>query len=180
MGKNPRSHRRWSGLGPYQIKGEVIISRPPDLVFDYVADQRNEPHYNPRIVRAEKVTEGPVGLGTVFCSAVAVRRRTVGMRIECTAYQRPTLFASTTTMRQGEFIVSLMFEPVAGGTRMRWSEQVRLKGGFRLFTPMIIWIGRQQERAIWASMKRHLEAAGGPDVPGGAPGRPPARHVTPP
>jgi len=41
------------------IEGEIIINRPVDVVFDYVADQSNEPQYNPRMVRAEKFTPGP-------------------------------------------------------------------------------------------------------------------------
>jgi hypothetical protein len=30
-------------------------------VFDYVADQGNEPQYNPQMVRAEKFTSMPTG-----------------------------------------------------------------------------------------------------------------------
>ena len=47
-----------------RIQGEIVIDRPVEVVFDYVADQSNEPQYNPRMVRAEKVTPGPVGKGT--------------------------------------------------------------------------------------------------------------------
>jgi hypothetical protein len=44
-----------------RIEGEILIDRPVDVVFDYVADQSNEPQYNPQMVRAEKITAGPVG-----------------------------------------------------------------------------------------------------------------------
>ena len=37
------------------IEGEIIIARPAAQVFDFAADQRNEPRYNPRMARAEKV-----------------------------------------------------------------------------------------------------------------------------
>ena len=144
------------------IEGEVIIGRPVEVVFDYVADQRNEPQYNQRMVRAEKITEGPVGAGTVFHSAVASHGRSAEMRIEYTAYRRPTLLASTTTMYQADFTATLTFEPVPAGTRMQWSEQVRLKHGFKLAAPLVTWIGRRQEQAIWTSMKRYLEADGRP------------------
>lgn len=144
------------------IEGAVIIGRPAEVVFDYVADQRNEPEYNPHMVRAEKMTEGPVGAGTVFHSAVAWHGRTAQMRIEYTAYRRPRLLASTTTMRRADFTATLTFEPVPAGTRMHWSEQVRLKRGFKLAAPLVTWIGRRQEQAIWTRMKRHLEADGRP------------------
>jgi uncharacterized protein YndB with AHSA1/START domain len=107
-----------------RIEGEIIIDRPVDVVFDYVADQRNEPRYNPQMVRAEKITAGPVGKGTRFRSAVASMGRTAEMLIEFTSYDRPRLLASTTTMRQADISYTLTFEPAAGGTRMRWSGQV--------------------------------------------------------
>jgi hypothetical protein len=56
-----------------RIEGEIVIGRPVDVVFDYVADQSNERQYNPQMVRAEKITAGPVGKGTRFRSAVASR-----------------------------------------------------------------------------------------------------------
>ena len=142
-----------------RIDGEIVIDRPIDAVFDYVADQSNEPQYNPRMVRAEKITPGPVGKGTRFRSAVASMGRTAEMLIEVTGYDRPTRLASATTMQQAGISYTLTFEPVVSGTRMRWSGQVRPKGAFRLLGPLIAWMGRRQEQRIWASLKRHLEAA---------------------
>jgi hypothetical protein len=48
------------------ITGEIVIGRPVEVVFDFVADQRNELKYNPRLLRSAKVTAGPVGEGTRF------------------------------------------------------------------------------------------------------------------
>jgi hypothetical protein len=56
-----------------RIDGGIVIGRPVDVVFDYLAGQSNEPQYNPQMVRAEKITPGPVGKGTRFRSAVASR-----------------------------------------------------------------------------------------------------------
>jgi len=76
-----------------RIEGEIVIGRPVDVVFDYAADRGNEPQYNLRMVRAEKITAGPVGKGTQFRKAVAFMGRTAEMLIECTGYDRPALFA---------------------------------------------------------------------------------------
>jgi Polyketide cyclase / dehydrase and lipid transport len=142
-----------------KIEGEIVIGRPVDVVFDYVADHSNAPQYDPQMVRAEKITPGPVGKGTRFRSAVAFRGRTAEMLIECTGYDRPRLFASTTTMTQADISYTLTFEPTAAGTRMRWSGQVRPKGAVRLAGPVITWLGIRQEQRTWASLKKHLEAA---------------------
>ena len=76
-----------------RIDGEIVIARPVDVVFDYVAYQSNEPQYNLRMVRAQKITAGPVGRGTRFRSAVASLGRTAEMLIECTGYDLPRLSA---------------------------------------------------------------------------------------
>ena len=86
------------------------------------------------------------------------------MHIEYTAYERPRLLASTTRMRQADIEYTLTFEPVAAGTRMRWSGQVRPKGAFRVLAPLIACMGVRQEQRIWEGLKHHLEempAAGG-------------------
>jgi hypothetical protein len=145
--------------GMATIEGEIVIGRPVDVVFDYVADQSNEPQYNPQMVRADKITPGPVGKGTQFRSVVASVGRTAEMLIECTGYDRPRLLESTTTMAQADISYTLRFEPAAAGTRMRWSGQVRPKGAYRLLGPVITWLGTRQEQRIWASLKQHLEAA---------------------
>ena len=142
-----------------KIKGEIVIGRPVDVVFDYVADQTNEPHYNPQMVRAEKITAGPIGKGTQFRSAVASRGRTAEMVIEYTRYEPPTLLTSTTTMQQLNISYTLTFEPDAAGTRMRWSGEVRPKGAYRLLVPVITSMGIRQEQRIWSNLKKHLEAA---------------------
>lgn len=140
------------------IEGEIVIARPIDQVFDYVANQSNEPDYSPRMVRADKLTAGPVGLGTRFRSEMASFGRTAEILIECTGYDRPRLFATTTTMRQADIGYALTFEPAAAGTRMRWSGQVRPKGAFHLLGPVITWMGKRQERCIWTSLNRRTEA----------------------
>ena len=140
------------------IEGEITIARPAETVFDFVADQRNEPRYNPRMVRVDKVTGGPVGKGTVFRSAVRAAGRATDMRSELTGYHRPAWLASRTTVEQADIAGTLTFDPVPGGTRMRWAWVVRPKGASRVLTPVISRIGRRQERAIWTGMKRYLEA----------------------
>ena len=52
-----------------RIEGQIDIGRPVEEVFDFAADERNEPRYNPKIHQVEKVTEGPIGVGT------GIRRR---------------------------------------------------------------------------------------------------------
>ena len=140
------------------IEGELVIHRPVHEVFDFVADERNEPRYNPRICRAEKLSAGPIGRGTRFRAEAVTLGRTTGMTIEYTAYERPRRLASSIRMPAADIAGTLRFAPVPDGTRMGWSWEVRPRGLYRLLTPVIARVGRRQEQENWGGLKRFLEA----------------------
>jgi hypothetical protein len=43
-----------------RVRGSLDIARPVDEVFDFVADQRNEPSYNPNMTASTKLTTAPL------------------------------------------------------------------------------------------------------------------------
>lgn len=141
-----------------RIEGEMVIKRPLEEVFDFVADERNEPRYNPRMLRAEKVSSGPIGVGTCFRAETTTMRGSAEMLIEFTAYERPRLLASSTRVSSMNIHGTLIFDRVPEGTRMHWQWDVEPRGAFRLMRPMIARMGRRQEQTIWANLKRFLEA----------------------
>jgi hypothetical protein len=140
------------------IEGELVIHRPIHEVFDSVADERNEPRYNPRIYRAEKLSPGPIGCGTRFRAEAVALGRTTTMTIEYTAYERPRHLASSIHMPAADIAGTLRFDPVPDGTRMGWSWVVRPRGPYRLLTRVIDRVGRRQEQENWSGLKRFLEA----------------------
>jgi hypothetical protein len=141
-----------------RIEGEIVIERPVDEVFDFVADARNEPRYNPRMLRAEKLTPGPVGLGTRFRDEFKSVGRPAEVAIEIVGYERPRRLTDSIHLSTMEIRGGLAFDPVPAGTRMRWSWELMPRGVFRLMTPVVARIGRRQERRIWAGLKRVMEA----------------------
>ena len=142
------------------IEGEIEIARPPEVVFDMVADERNEPRYNPRLREVEKITAGPIGKGTRFRARTAGRGRGVEMIIEFTEFDRPRRLASLTRLGSMDIDYYLTFEPTAYGTRMRWCGELRPRGPLALFQLPLNWIGRRQEKAICNSLKNYLEFSG--------------------
>ena len=149
-----------------RITGEIIIDAPADVVFDFVADQRNEPARNPHMVRSAKVTPGPAGKGTRFRSAVRSRGRLAEMTIEYAGFQRPSRLASTTRTAQAEFSGTLTFEPAGADTRLRWSWDARFTWPLRLLAPVLARAGGRRERATWAALTRYLESCQHPAGPG--------------
>jgi deazaflavin-dependent oxidoreductase (nitroreductase family) len=147
-----------------RVEGEIVIGRPVEEVYDFVADERNEPRYNPRMVRAEKVTPGPIGVGTRFAAQMK-GRRPIDMTIEFTDFERPRRLASHTRLAAMDIRGALTFDPVAHGTRMRWAWELQPRGVLRLLGPIVARVGARQERVVWAGLKRLLEAPGAANPP---------------
>src|ERR1035437_6410537 len=100
------------------IQGEIVIGRPISEGFAFVADERNEPKYNPRMLSAEKLTEGAIGKGTQFRATIKSMGRPLDMLLETTDDERPTRLASTTSMSPaGIRRVLSVGADVGGGTR---------------------------------------------------------------
>jgi uncharacterized protein YndB with AHSA1/START domain len=72
------------------FSGSVLIDRPIDEVFAFLADGTNDPKFSPRVQQIRKTTDGPVGVGTVFESTVKDAGMKSSRRFELTAVEAPT------------------------------------------------------------------------------------------
>ena len=140
-----------------RIAGDVVIERPVEEVFDFVADERNEPRYNRRMLHAEKTSPGPVGRGSRFRAEFASRGRPVAVT-ELTAYERPRRLASETRMDRDLRLGDAHLRGDPAGHTHALGVGARPRGLLKLATPIVALVGRRQERATWANLKRFLEA----------------------
>ena len=138
-----------------KIEGEILIGRPVEEVFDFVADSRNEPSFNAAMAGVELLTPLPIGRGTRFRAHMG--RAGMQMLVELTEFDRPHLLGSRTTSAMMETSGALTFAADGDGTIMSWAWQVCPKGWMRMLGPLFGPLGRRMERRIWASMKRYLE-----------------------
>jgi len=147
-----------------RIVGQIRISRPPEEVFDTIADSRNEPAYNPAMIDAELLTPPPIGPGTRFRAHMGRSRR--GMLVELTEFDRPHRLGSHTTSSVMTTRGALTFTADDDDTVMVWNWQVQARGWLRLMGPLIGPLGGRMERKIWTSLKRHLESDDSPNPSG--------------
>ena len=136
------------------IINRVEIARPMAEVFDYLADQSNELHWNPSVESMAKLTDGPVRVGTRYR---AKWKGAPTIVTECTRYDRPHGW----TYRNGGPI-TVTFDadlaPTATGTALRVRFDASPRGWFRLIFPLFLLIIRKQERENMRCIKRILEA----------------------
>lgn len=140
------------------IRGEVVIEAPVDEVFDFVADERNEPRYNPRIVRAEKLGDGPVGEGSRFVAQPAGMGSGGAMTVEILEYDRPHRFHNVIRSSYMQVDGTVTFTHQGGGTLLRWDWDMGLTGPMKIFSPVLALIAPRWERRNWVALKRYLES----------------------
>ena len=143
------------------IQGDIVINRPVDEVFDFAADERNEPEYNPEMTLAEMVTQGPIGVGSKF-HCVITGARAADMTIEYTEFDRPRRLASTAHLSSMDITGTLLFEPQGQSTKMKWLWNIEPRGFMKLLGPIVRRMGERQELANWTGMKKVIEAQSQP------------------
>jgi uncharacterized protein YndB with AHSA1/START domain len=141
-----------------QIAREIVINRPVDEVFDFLADGRNEPHYNPHMLRAEQTSAGPVGPGTQFRTEVTTNGRSMEMIYEVTAYERPQRLAGRTLKGPIAVQSTETFASVPEGTHFRWVMELEPRGLLKLLSPLIARMMGRNLDTLLANIKRLLEA----------------------
>ena len=142
-----------------RVRGSLEIARPVEVVFDAVADQRNEPGYNRAMTESTKVTDGPIGVGTRFDATVTSRGTPRAVTIEYTSFERPHRIDSHSVMDGATVLGHVQCDPTPAGTRFSWDWNVTVAGPARFAGPLISLIGRRQERTIWTALKLYLEGA---------------------
>ena len=142
-----------------RVQGDITIDRSLEDVFDFVADESNEPKYNPRMSRASKLTKGPIGAGTQFNSVMSGLGGPAEMTIEFTEFERPRLIVEKVHLATMDIEGRLLFNAIPGGTRMQWLWDLNPHGVMRFLGPLVRRLGDRQEREIWMGLKRYMEAA---------------------
>jgi uncharacterized protein YndB with AHSA1/START domain len=146
------------------IYGEIFIAAPVEHVFDMVADERNEPRYNPRIARAEKTSPGPVGRGARFTAQPRGMGAAGVMTVEIVDYERPRRLATSIRSPYLDVDGTLAFSQADGGTRMHWSWDMRLRGAMRVLSPVVRAIGPRWEHRNWEGLKQLMESGQEPQA----------------
>jgi uncharacterized protein YndB with AHSA1/START domain len=142
-----------------RIADHLSIDAPIEMVFDTVADSRNEPSYNPSMNSVELLTPEPIGLGTRFRALMGNQK--MEMLVEITEYERPHRLGSDTTSSMMNTSGAITFTESADGdqTVMAWDWQVQPKGWLRAIGPLFGPLGRRMERRIWTGLKQKVEAS---------------------
>ena len=136
------------------IENTIEIARSPEEVFDYLSDMGNEIAWNPDCVSMERLTPGPIRVGTKFR---AKWKQGPVVETECTQYERPRTWSY---VNGGPISVDLVvtLEPTAtGGTRMTSRGEWSPNGWFKAIFPIFVRVMRKAEVQVLANARAALE-----------------------
>jgi uncharacterized protein YndB with AHSA1/START domain len=119
------------------------LPEPPERVFDYIADVRNEEKWQKDLRRVEKTSDGPVGNGTTFDTEY---RGFGPMLLTLQEYRRPEhlVFLGEGPRMWMRFVMDVA--PAGSGSRVTFFIDMKPRGAFKLFTPLLA-LGLPKEMA---------------------------------
>lgn len=139
-----------------KISKTVRISRPPQEVFDYLANFETTAEWDPGIVEATKTSSGPVGVGSTFDLISDFRGRKIPVAYQMTEYEPPTRFVIVGRNKQFTGIDEIHFSPDGDGTRVDYTADFRMQGIARLFAPFMGGIFEKLSEEAMEGMKKTL------------------------
>ena len=142
-----------------QLDQSVVIERPLEEVFAFVANRENDALWAPVVTETRKTTEGPLGVGTTYEQAGRFLGRNLQMHFEVTEYE-PNRKIGQRLMSQGQLVATSVcsVEAVSGGTRLTLTGEAQTGGFFWLLPDSIMLFPAQRIMGVaLTNLKELLE-----------------------
>jgi hypothetical protein len=135
---------------------ETVIRRSPEDVFDYCSDLRSELQWNPKVKYVEKLTDGPVGVGTRYRARWSNSGPTA---VEVMQFDRPCMWETNTTARGMIIRFQGTVADAAPGARYTAHLELHPKGLARLVAPLALLAMRRQDQKNMRRIRQALESS---------------------
>ena len=144
-----------------RFESSVVIDRPIEEVFAFLADGENDPKFSPRVLEIRKTTDGPPGVGTLYASTV----KDAGVKTQ--REFKLTEFEPNSRIRWAEVSKNLVsapeggydFAPEGDGTRLTVYNVLEGHGLGKLIAPLALRSARKGADDFAMSIKRAVESA---------------------
>jgi uncharacterized protein YndB with AHSA1/START domain len=143
------------------IEVQTDIRRPAEQVFDYASDPANEPEWNIRMTRLEKLTSGPVGVGARYRMQFTQGPPAIS---ECVRFQRPQSWEHAGESKILTSTFGGRVVPAGNGCHLQLRMQICPRGLLQLALPLLRRRMRRELARDVAAIKARLEGTG-PDAP---------------
>ncbi|MFN2582182.1 MAG: SRPBCC family protein [Candidatus Dormibacteria bacterium] len=117
------------------VETSFEIGRPPEKVFDFLADATNEAKWNPWTRWVKQVSTGPIGKGSIFRGSY---KGFGELDQDLSVFDRPhTVVYHSTPKGMHQATMAFHVEPTGLGTCVRIIGDAAPKGVMKLMEPMM-------------------------------------------
>mgnify|MGYP005831450779 CR=1 FL=1 len=141
------------------IQDSVIISKSVEEVFSFAANMDNSTKIMQNVVAIEKLTEGPIQVGTRFKETREIRGRQASSIIEFIEFLPNERYVVKSEANGLKVIYHYDFKPtVDGGTKVHFQGDIHTSGFvMKLTKPIIRKILKKEDGDHLSQLKRVLE-----------------------
>jgi carbon monoxide dehydrogenase subunit G len=145
----------------------VVIERPLEEVFAFVADPRNDTRWIPAVKEVQKTSEGPLRTGTTFEAVFRLLGRRFVASFEIAEYEpKRKVVLEPPTSGPVQLTGTRSVEADSGGTRLTFTIEGYTRGFFWLLPdPLFVLPARRRLKTFFANLKSLLEAYDAPPEP---------------
>jgi len=140
------------------IEAVIMINRPVGEVVDFVDDCDNDPLWQTSVLENEKVSEGPVGVGTVYQSKEKFLGRIIYQKWEVQERNADgSYWRAKATSGPFNMETSMKFEAEGDGTKITRTLDVDVGHFFKMASPIVARIAQREVDTDFAILKDVLE-----------------------
>jgi uncharacterized protein YndB with AHSA1/START domain len=144
-----------------QWETTVMIDRPIEEVFGFLADGQNDKKFSPRVLEIVKKTDGPPGVGTVYTSRVNDGGLKSDREFELTEFEPPTRIRWTERSKNSIMVPEGGYElaPQGNGTQLTVHNILEGHGLGKLLAPLAVRTTRKGADDFGKRIKAAVEAS---------------------
>jgi len=141
-----------------RIEESVEIKCPVDKVFVYTTDAKSWSKWQSIIPQAEQTSQGPVGVGTTFKGTVHMMGLSMKWTAKATEYEPTRKFGKNITSAGMTIEQHNTYDPIEGRMKFTIVYDIKVRGIFKLFSPMLVSSMRKGLKKSLSNLKNILEA----------------------
>jgi len=137
------------------------FAAPPEVVFDTMTDPEQFRHWMNNFVRAEVLTEGPIGVGSRIAETRKIGGREATEVFEITHYDPPHASSMhVDSSMKSVYDFDFRFEPEGDGTHMIMDARIEGSGCLtKILGKSMIGMFRMAMQKDWDNLDRYLRKA---------------------
>lgn len=133
------------------------IAATPEAVFAFLQDVTHFPEVLTSVVRAEKITDGPVRVGTRFRETRKINGREATAEIEVTAHEPPRRYSATSAQGGITATYHYTLTPEKHGTRINLQAEATATGLKKLMLPLVVSFMKKEDASHLQKLKAAVE-----------------------